>query len=243
MKTTLALLALSFFAGSALAETKFYELTTPDETTRVALSIEEGEVYGSKFWIPAGEVHGAEGTLSGTVADGLIRAVYQYMIEGSEQSEEVIFKLEGDTLLIGEGELVEGEGGLLKLKSPDKVTFEKALIRVSVTTPAPGTPERKAIMDAMRGPVAAHVGKAVEFTGDLITHEGWARFSGNVAPTDGKAPENENAAFQLELDFFALLKKDYEGNWQVMSWGFSGDIGARMEAAEKFPEAPWPLLY
>lgn len=129
------------------------------------------------------------------------------------------------------------------MKSPDTVTFEKALTRVSVTTPAPGTPERKAIMDAMRGPVAAHVGKAVEFTGDLITHEGWARFSGNVAPTGGKAPENENAAFQLGLDFFALVKKDCGGSWQVMSRGFPGDTGTRMAAAEKFPGAPWILLY
>lgn len=243
MKTTLAFLLLSTLCGSALADTTFFELNTPEESTRVALFIEGNEVYGSKFWIPAGDVHGAEGTLTGTVEDGLITAVYQYLIEGSEQSEEVIFKLDGDSLLIGEGELVEGEGGLLKLKSPDTVTFEMALTRVKVTTPAPGTPERKAIMDAMRGPVAAHVGKAIEFTGDLITHEGWARFSGNVAPTDGKAPENENAAFQLELDFFALVKKDFAGNWQVMSWGFSGDIGARIEAAEKFPDAPWTLLY
>lgn len=243
MKTTLAFLLLSTLCGSALADTTFFELETPEESIRIVLSIEEGEVYGSKFWIPAGEFHGAEGTLSGTVTDGLIKAVYQYMIEGSEQSEEVIFKLEGNSLLIGEGELVDGEGGLLKLKSPDTVTFEKSLKEIEVATPAPGTPERKAIMDAMRGPVAAHVGKAIEFTGDLITREGWARFSGNVAPTDGKAPENENAAFQLELDFFALVKKDFEGKWQVMSWGFSGDIGARIEAAEKFPDAPWTLLH
>lgn len=115
MRISLILL-LSTLCGSALADTKFYELTTPDETTRVALSIEGNEVYGSKFWIPAGEFHGAEGTLSGTVTNGLIKAVYQYMIEGSEQSEEVIFKLDGDSLLIGEGELVEGEGGAPELE-------------------------------------------------------------------------------------------------------------------------------
>jgi len=243
MKTTLTLLLLAVLGSNALADTVFFELNTPEEATRVVLSIEGEEVYGSKFWIPTGEVHGAEGTFSGTIKDGLITAVYQYTIEGSEQSEEVVLKLDGETLSIGEGELIEGGGGLLKLKAPGKVTFEKKLKRITVASPAPGTPERKAIMDAMRGPVAAHAGKAVEFTGDLRAHAGWARFSGNVATKDGTAPENENAAFQLELDLFALLKKDFEGKWQVMSWGFSGDIGARMEAAEKFPDAPWTLLY
>jgi phage gp45-like len=243
MKKLLALVLLSVLGGNVLADTKFYELNTPEESTRVALSIEGDEVYGSKSWIPAGDVHGAEGTFSGTVKDGLITAVYQFIIEGSDQSEEVVFKLDGETLSIGEGELVEGEAGLLKLKAPDEVTFEKSLKEIKVATPAPGTSERKAIMDAMRGPVAAHVGKAIEFTGDLLSHEGWARFSGNVATKDGTTPENENAAFMLELDFFALLKQDYEGKWQVMSWGFSGDIGARLEAAEKFPDASWPLLH
>ena len=46
----------------------------------------------------------------------------------------------------------------------------------------------------------------------------------------------------LELDFFALLKKDGEGNWGVVHWGFAGDIGVSEEAKEKFPEAPWVLF-
>jgi hypothetical protein len=62
-------------------------------------------------------------------------------------------------------------------------------------------------MAALPGSVATHVGKAVDFTGDLITDEGRARFSGSVAPADGNAPENENAAVQLELDFLVLVKK------------------------------------
>jgi len=244
MKTTLALALLSCLCIAVRAETLFFEKETPKGSTRVVLSIEGDQVYGSQFWQPTGDVHGARGTLTGTIKEGgLITALYAYTIEGSDQSEEVAYKLDGDTLYVGEGELVEGEAGLMKLKNPDKVTFEKALKRVNLASPAAGTPERKAVMEAMRGPVAAHIGVPVEFTGDLHTHGGWARFSGNVATKDGKAPANEGAAFQLELDFFALLKMDAAGVWQVMSWGFSGDIGAREEAAQKFPDAPWVLLY
>jgi hypothetical protein len=97
-------------------------------------------------------------------------------------------------------------------------------------------------MDAMGGPISAYVGKVVEFTGGVSAYEGWALFSGNVAPGDGKAPDDAEAAFALDLDFLALLKKDPEGRWQMLYWGFSGDIGAREEALAKFPQVPWVLL-
>jgi hypothetical protein len=46
------------------------------------------------------------------------------MIEGSQQQEEKLMKLTGDQLADGEGELVEGEGGMLKLKDPASVAFQ-----------------------------------------------------------------------------------------------------------------------
>jgi hypothetical protein len=155
----------------------------------------------------------------------------------------VVFKLDGDRLLIGEGELVDRKGnGKLTLKNPDIVEFTTVLKRVEVTEPKPGTPERKAIMDAMREPVSEHVGKGVIFTGSVRASGAWARFQGNVKTADGEAPKNEDAAADLELDFFALLRKDADGVWEVQKWGFAGDIGVREEAREKFPKAPWVLF-
>jgi hypothetical protein len=39
-----------------------------------------------------------------------------------------------------------------------------------------------------------------------------------------------------------LLKKDPEGAWQVLHWGFAGDIGVHEEAREKYAKAPWVLF-
>lgn len=119
---------------------------------------------------------------------------------------------------------------------------EPAAKNAAFTEPKPGTPERKAIMDAMRVPVSKHVGKAVTFTGNVRVSGNWARFQGNVAPTDGKAPKDENVAAELDLDFFALLRKDAEGVWRVKHWGFAGDIGVSETAREKFPNAPQALF-
>lgn len=107
--------------------------------------------------------------------------------------------------------------------------------------PKPGSPERKGIMDAMRSPVSKHIGKAVQFTGDVKVSGDWATFNGNVATKDGKPPAREEAKNDLTMDFFALLRKE-KGEWKVLYWGFSGDIGAMEEAKKKYPKVPKDLL-
>jgi len=119
--------------------------------------------------------------------------------------------------------------------------FTFAIAHAEVYEPKPGTPLRKAIMDAMRVPISKHIGKTVEFSGELKVSGDWARFGGNVAPKDGKAPKNETAQSELELDFFALLQK-MDGEWKVLSWGFSGDISAYEAAKQKYPQAPKDLM-
>ena len=109
-----------------------------------------------------------------------------------------------------------------------------------VYEPKAGSPERNAIMDAMRVPVSKHVGKPVEFAGSVKISGTWARFEGNVATKDGKPPK-EDARFELELDFLALLRKE-DGEWKVLHWGFAGDIGVYEEAKKKFPNAPKDLM-
>lgn len=108
--------------------------------------------------------------------------------------------------------------------------------------PKPGTAERKAIMDAMRAPVSKQIGKPVTFTGQIRVVGSWARFHGDVAPTDGKPPKSGDAKFALELDFFALLRKTDNGGWEVLHHGFAGDIGVMEEAKAKFPKAPRALF-
>lgn len=245
MKTQpILILCLTLAALFAKAESRalFFAKETDKEYTRIALSIDDDQkVYGTKVWQPKGE-HGASGTLEGIVNGDVIQVVYDYTIEGSEQSEEMVLKLDGETLLIGEGELEDAGNGRLNLKEPNKVSFTTALKKVTVSEPKPGSPERKAMMDAMRGPVSDYAGKPVTFTGKIRAMGSWARFFGSVAPADGKKVAVEGIAADMELDFVAILKKDADGNWTAPHWGFAGDTGVLEEAKEKFPKAPWPLF-
>ena len=109
-----------------------------------------------------------------------------------------------------------------------------------VREPKIGSPERKAIMETMRGPVSKRVGKRVTFTGAVKISGDWATFQGNVAPTDGVVPKGD-AAYDLSLDFFALLRLE-KGRWTLLLWDFAGDIGPLDEARKKFPNVPKELV-
>ena len=232
--------------ASALAadtgQTLYFAKSDQHETTTVMLVIKGTKVTGTHEWLPT-EKDGAHGTITGTLKDDLISVIYNYEQEGSQQSEEKMFKLKGDTLLMGEGELVDPKNnGKLKLKDRSKVTFETVLKKVPVTEPKAGSPERKALMDAMRDPVTKKVGQPVTFTGIPRIVGDWASFQGTVATTDGKPAKNANAQDVLELEFFAVLQKTAKGEWKVIFSGSSGDTSVRDEAREKYPKAPWPLL-
>ncbi len=109
-----------------------------------------------------------------------------------------------------------------------------------VREPKPGSAERKAIMEAMRGPVSKRIGKRVIFTGSVKVSGECATFQGNVAPADGVAPKGD-AGGDLELDFFALLRREKD-TWTMLLGEFAGDIGPLEEARKKFPGAPKELL-
>lgn len=242
MKSILCLAVVFSAAFVSAGETLYFESATGGETTRVVLYLEGQEVSGRQTWeIP--DTHGTEGSLKGRREDGgILRLVHRYTIEGSDQAEEVVYKLDERGLLLGEGELIEDRDGVLRLKDPGKVKFTKTLARVQVSEPAPGSPERKEIMEAMRGPISAYIGGRVRFTGEVQTHGGWGIFNGDVATEDGKAPVDPDAAFALEMDFLALLKKDPEGRWQMLDWGFSGDTGVSDEFRAGYVSIPWVLL-
>lgn len=120
------------------------------------------------------------------------------------------------------------------VKNPEKAKNGK------VTEPKIGSPERKAIMDAMRRPVSKHAKTEVIFTGSVSVCEDWAKLDGHVSPKNGK-PFAEELADELELDFLAILQK-VDGEWKALYYGWSGDIGTRIEAREKLPNIPEVLL-
>lgn len=225
-------------------QTLFFAQENSKEYTRIALTLEGDKVTGTQNWLPKQpDGHGAHGTISGTVADGIMRVLYEFTIEGSEQSEEEVLKLDGDKLYIGEGQLLADpkNDAHLKLQDPSKVVFKTALTKIPAYEAKAGTPERKAIMDAMRVPVSAEVGREVVFTGTVRISGSWARFNGHVDTKGGK-PKNEDIALEMELDFFALLQKDGKGAWKVLHKGFAGDIGVVEAAKENYPKAPWVMF-
>lgn len=238
-------LLLSSPLSAEQPETLFFAQENSKEYTRISLTIEGGKVTGTQNWLPKQpDGHGAHGTISGTIAEGgLMRVLYEYTIEGSEQAEEEVLKLDGGKLYIGEGPLKEDakNGSRMNLEAPGKVVFKKALTQIPATEAKAGTPERKAIMNAMRAPVSKEVGQEVVFTGTVRISGTWARFNGHVDPANGKA-KNEDVSAALELDFFALLQKDSKGAWKVLHKGFAGDIGVVEVAKENYPKAPWVLF-
>ena len=98
------------------------------DTTSVKLTVIGKEVTGFYHWIPAGK-DSARGTLTGTIDNKIITAIYDYVIEGSHQKEEMVLKLAINQLLIKRGELTEMDG-MLKLKNPEEAKFSEAIPRV-----------------------------------------------------------------------------------------------------------------
>jgi len=76
------------------------------------------------------EKDGAHGTFKGTKDGNVITATWNYIIEGSNQVEVVMFKIEGDKALKASGELEETPDGKLKMKDPTTATWEETFLRV-----------------------------------------------------------------------------------------------------------------
>ncbi len=73
---------------------------------------------------------GAHGTFKGKKEGDIITATWTYTIEGSEQSELIMIKIEGDKALKASGELVEGKDGVLQLKDAAHASWQETLTRV-----------------------------------------------------------------------------------------------------------------
>ncbi|MGA0845423.1 MAG: hypothetical protein ACO3RV_02700 [Luteolibacter sp.] len=126
----------------------------------------------------------------------------------------------------------------------DMLTYERTQAVVNaeakLTEPKIGSPERKAIMDAMRGPVSQYAGTEVIFTGSCQVYGEWAKLSGNVNPKNGKRFKEE-VEDECSLDFLAVLRK-VGGKWELKYYGWAGDIGIYQMAREQVPDVPEILI-
>ena len=101
------------------------------DTTTVSLTIKGSEVTGKMACLPY-EKDAAVGTLKGTKDGELLKVVYNYTIEGNEQSEEKQFKLQGDKLLEGVGELLDPkDDGHSTIKDASKLKFDEVLKKIT----------------------------------------------------------------------------------------------------------------
>jgi len=76
------------------------------------------------------EKDGAHGTFKGKKNGDTITATWSYVVEGSNQTEEIMVKIEGDKATKASGELVEGKDKVLRLKDIAKATWAETFTRV-----------------------------------------------------------------------------------------------------------------
>lgn len=94
----------------------------------------------------------------------------------------------------------------------------------SVYTPEKGSPERKAILDALRVPVERDLNQKIVFVADNFNVQGnWAFLGGRPQSPDGGSPDYSHTEYATALNagafdnnFFALLKKS-GGKWRVVT--------------------------
>lgn len=109
--------------GKPLTKTTCYELRFGPDITAIELTVVGDEVSGFMAWEPD-QKDGARGMFKGQKVGDEIIAVFDYMIEGSIQSEEVVFKTEGYKLLQGRDEM-DDKGGQLTFKNKIKLDWEE----------------------------------------------------------------------------------------------------------------------
>lgn len=95
----------------------------------------------------------------------------------------------------------------------------------SVYTPAKGSAERTAILNALRVPVEKELKQKIIFDVENFNVSGvWAFISGDPQGADGGRPDYSGTPYQEAIDadmfdnnFFALLKKS-GGRWKVVRY-------------------------
>ncbi|GAB4496714.1 MAG: hypothetical protein OHK0019_28950 [Saprospiraceae bacterium] len=121
-------------AAPAVPKAKFavncFEQRYPDGSV---LSFQYTEYYEDVVGIldySFAEKDGAHGTFKGKKNGDVITATWSYVVEGSNQTEEIMVKIEGDKAVKASGELVEGKDKVLRLKDATNATWAETFTRV-----------------------------------------------------------------------------------------------------------------
>ena len=72
----------------------------------------------------------AHGTFRGRIDGGTITALWAHTVEGSDQVQEILVRVEGDRALKANGELAEARDRVLRLKAPAAAAFNERFTRV-----------------------------------------------------------------------------------------------------------------
>ncbi len=101
------------------------------DVTDIQLTILGSTITGVMNWLPY-EKDSARGTLKGTKnAAGEFDLMYDYMIEGSQQTEIKVMKIENEKLLIKVGELDPNHDGHLIYKDVSQAKYSETLGKVA----------------------------------------------------------------------------------------------------------------
>jgi hypothetical protein len=112
----------------------------------------------------------------------------------------------------------------LLLISTTVLLFAVSSLAQAAYTPEKGSPERKAILDALRVPVEKELKQRIIFVVDnLKVQANWAFVGGQPQGADGERPNYAGTPYQEAIDadmfdnnYFALLKKT-GGKWRVVT--------------------------
>jgi hypothetical protein len=110
-------------APVAPSPTSCYVRNVGKDITAIELTTVGEAVTGYYAWEPF-EKDGGRGSLKGTKTGDVITAIFEYMVEGSIQSEEVMFKLEGDKLMQASAPLKDVKGVSI-IKDKTKIDWTK----------------------------------------------------------------------------------------------------------------------
>lgn len=105
------------------------------------------------------------------------------------------------------------------------LTFASAARAQAAYTPEKGSPERKAILEALRAPVERDLKQKIVFVTDNFKVQGsWAFVSGTPQNSSGGVPDYSGTKYADQVEsgafdhnFFALLKKS-SGKWRVTNY-------------------------
>jgi hypothetical protein len=119
-------------APTVKADTICFMQKLKKDISEIQLIIVGNDVTGEYHWHPY-QKDGGHGTLKGIKKDSVITADWSYTIEGANQIEEVVFKMEGEKLMKAEGAL-DDKSGRLVIKDKSKMKFSEVFNKANCST-------------------------------------------------------------------------------------------------------------